>query len=173
MTLPWATTLENKAAARDLDREKPAPPHGRLRHAKRGLALAGAGLLAFAVSACGDSPPRTAAEFCKVYYQQEHQYLARYNHPSSSEPLQDLASVIGAMSDWVPIFQALDQVAPPAIEPDVQNIVDALKQEEQDAGNEFSNPFGALASSLEAGFMSTASWQNVTQYIQRHCTTGG
>jgi hypothetical protein len=137
--------------------------------------LAGAGivvLVAVAGSGCG-STPRTAAEFCQVYHQQEQQYLARYNKSSPSEPLQDLANVIGAMSDWVPIFQALDQAAPPAIEPDVQNVLDSLKQEEQAAGNEFSNPLGALASGLEASLMSTASWDDLDQYIQQNCTSGG
>jgi hypothetical protein len=151
-----------------------AGAHRPRRHgAKRGFALAVIVLSVFAACGCSDSPPRTAAEFCRVYYQQEHQYLARYDHSSPNEPLQDLGNVVGAMSDWVPIFQALDQVAPPAIEPDVQNIVDALKQEEQAAGNEFSNPLGALASGLETGFMSTASWDNVSRYIQQHCGTGG
>lgn len=150
----------------------PAPRRGRRRDVKRWFALAGVVLVAVAISGCGGRP-RTAAEFCRVYYQQEHQYLAHYDHSSPNQPLQDLASVIGAMSDWVPIFQALDQVAPPSIEPDVHNIVDALKQEEQATGNEVSNPLGALASGLEAGFMSTASWDNVSQYIQQHCTTGG
>lgn len=151
----------------------PAPRHGRRHDAKRRFALASIVLAVVAVSGCGGGRPRTAAEFCRVYYQQEHQYLAHYGHSSPNQPLQDLANVIGAMSDWVPIFQALDQVAPPSIEPDVHNIIDALKQEEQAAGNEVSNPLGAVASGLEAGFMSTASWDNVSQYIQQHCTTGG
>jgi hypothetical protein len=62
----------------------------------------------------------------------------------------------------VPIFEALDQAAPPGIEPDVQNIVDSLKQREQDVGQEAGDPLGGFASSLMAGMMSTASWQNVS-----------
>jgi hypothetical protein len=143
----------------------------RVRFALAG-AIAAAVAAVAASSGCSSGPPRTAAEFCQVYHQQEQQYLARYDNSSSTEPLQDIANAIGAMSDWVPIFQALDQVAPASIEPDVQNIVDSLKQEQQDAGNEFSNPLGALASGLETGLMSTASWENVDQYIQQHCTTG-
>jgi hypothetical protein len=38
------------------------------------------------------------------------------------------------MSDWAPMFEKLDAVAPPLIEPDVANIADSLKQQEQTAG---------------------------------------
>jgi hypothetical protein len=135
------------------------------------LTLAGAAILAVSVSSgCGSSPPRTAAEFCQVYHQQEQQYLSKYGNSSPNEPLHDLANMIGAMSDWVPIFQALDNVAPPVIQPDVQTILDSLKQEEQAAGQELSDPLGALGSGLEASMMSSASWDNLGQYIQHHCT---
>lgn len=125
-------------------------------------------LVAVASTACG-RPPRTAAEFCKVYHQQERQYLAQYDHSSPNQPLRDLANVIGAMSDWVPIFDRLDQASPPSIEPDVHNILDSLKQEQQAAGQEFSNPLGALASGLEASMMSSASWDHLDTYIEQHC----
>ena len=138
---------------------------------KRPLALAVlAGLVAVGATACG-GPPRTVAEFCKVYHQQERQYLAQYDQPNANG-LQALGNLIGAMSDWVPIFERLDQVAPPSIEPDVHNVLDSLKQEEQAAGQEFSNPLGALGSSLEAGLMSTASWDHLNTFIQQHCTPG-
>lgn len=125
-------------------------------------------LAAVIVTGCG-GPPRTAAGFCSAYHQQEEQYLARYNHPSTSNGLADLADVIGAVSDWVPIFEQLDQAAPPAIEPDVQNILDSLKQEQQAAGQEASNPLAGLASGLESAMMSSASWQNLSTYIQQNC----
>lgn len=133
-----------------------------------GLAIA----VAVVSTGCGSQPP-TAADFCRVYYQQEQQYLAQYGKSSPSQPLQDLADAIGAMSDWVPIFEQLDQAAPPSIEPDVHNILDALKQEQQAAGQGFSNPLGALASGLEASMMSSASWDHLTTYIGQHCTARG
>lgn len=138
---------------------------------KRLSMLAGVAVLAAAITtACGGPPPRTAAEFCKVYHQQEQQYLAHYGHSSPQQPLQDLANAVGAMSDWVPIFERLDQVAPPPIEPDVHNILDSLKQEEKAVGQEASNPLGALASGFEASMMSSASWGNLDRYIQQHCS---
>jgi len=126
-------------------------------------------LAAIIVSGCSGGPPRTTAGFCSVYHQQEQQYLAQYNHPSSTNGLADLADLIGAVSDWVPIFEALDQAAPPSIEPDVQNILDSLKQEEQAAGQEATDPLGGLASGLEAAMMSSASWQNLSTFIEQNC----
>ncbi len=49
------------------------------------------------------------------------------NKPANSG-LGDLGQLIGALSDWVPIFEALDQAAPPGIEPDVHNILDSLRR---------------------------------------------
>jgi hypothetical protein len=121
---------------------------------------------------CSSGQPKTAAGFCQVYRQQKHQYLASYGTPASGG-LAELGQLVGAMSDWVPIFEALDQAAPPDIEPDVHNIVDSLKQEEQDAGQEATNPLGGLASSLTAGLMSTASWEKVSIYIEQNCGPQG
>lgn len=149
-------------------------PKTRMRRVVTGpIATAGLGIAVAVVGAGCGSPPPTAAGFCQVYHQQERQYLTQYGHSSPSQPLQDLANAIGAMSDWVPIFERLDQAAPPSIEPDVQNILDALKQEQQAAGQEFSNPLGALASGLAASMMSSASWDHLTTYIEQHCTARG
>jgi hypothetical protein len=126
-------------------------------------------LATLAVSACG-SQPKTAAGFCKAYYQQEDQYLAKYGTPSGTG-LGDLEQLVGALSDWVPIFQALDQAAPPGIEPDVRNVLDSLQQQEQDVGQEAADPLGGLASGLMSGLMATSSWDDVNAYIQRNCTT--
>jgi hypothetical protein len=121
---------------------------------------------------CSSAQPKTAAGFCQVYHQQEEQYLAKYGKPAQSG-LADFGQLVGALSDWVPIFEALDQAAPPDIEPDVHNILDSLKQEEQDVGQEAGDPLGGFASSLMAGMMSTASWQNVSTYIEQNCGAEG
>lgn len=118
-------------------------------------------------------PSRSAAAFCNVYFQQKHQYLATYASRSyQNDPLGGLLNAIGAMSDWVPIFEKLDAVAPPSIEPDVANVADSLKQEQQAAGQEFSNPLGALGSSLTAALMSSASWDHLDQYVRQQCNGG-
>lgn len=118
-------------------------------------------------------PARSAASFCNVYFQQKHQYLATYDsHNYSNDPLGGLLNAIGAMSDWVPMFEKLDAVAPPDIEPDVATVVDSLKQEQQAAGQELSNPLSALGSGLTAALMSSASWNHLDQYIQQNCHGG-
>lgn len=127
-------------------------------------------VLLTAASGCSSGQAKTVAGFCQVYHQQEKQYLAKYGTPANSG-LGDLGQLIGALSDWVPIFEALDQAAPPSIEPDVHNILDSLKQQEQDVGQEVGNPLGGFASSLMAGMMSTASWDNVSAYIEQNCGT--
>jgi hypothetical protein len=124
------------------------------------------------VCGCSGGQPKTAAGFCQVYQQQKEQYLAKYGKPANSG-LADFGLLVGALSDWVPIFEALDQAAPSDIEPDVHNIVDSLKQEEQDVGQEVSDPLGGLASGLTEGLMSTASWQNVSAYIEHNCGIEG
>jgi len=124
------------------------------------------------ICGCSSAQPKTAAGFCQVYHLQKKQYLAKYGKPANGG-LAAFGQLVGALSDWVPIFEALDQAAPPSIEPDVHNILDSLKQEEQDAGQEANDPLGALASGLMAGMMSTASWQNVSAYIEQHCGAEG
>lgn len=120
-----------------------------------------------------DGPTRSAASFCSVYFQQKRQYLSTYDSRSyRSDPLGGLFNAIGAMSDWVPMFEKLDAVAPPSIEPDVATIVDSLKQEQQAAGQEISNPLGALGSGLTTALMSSASWDHLDQYIQQQCREG-
>ena len=118
-------------------------------------------------SGCSSGQPKTAAGFCQVYHQQEDQYLAQYGKPDSG--LAGLGQLTGALSDWVPIFQALDQAAPPDIEPAVHNILDSLQQEEHDVGNEASDPLGGFASALLSGVMSTGSWQQLSTYIEQNC----
>ena len=118
-------------------------------------------------------PARSAASFCNVYFQQKRQYLTTYDSRNySNDPLGGLLNAIGAMSDWVPMFEKLDAVAPPDIEPDVATVVDSLKQEQQAAGQELSNPLSALGSGLTAALMSSASWDHLDQYIQQNCHGG-
>jgi len=129
-------------------------------------------VLAIVVGGCSNGQPKTAAGFCQVYHQQEEQYLAKYGTPASSG-LAELGQLVGALSDWVPIFQALDAAAPPDIEPDVHNVLDSLQQQEQDLGQEASDPLGGLASGMMAGLSATTSWQNVSTYIQQNCGAEG
>jgi hypothetical protein len=125
---------------------------------------------ALTVVGCGGSQPKTVAGFCQVYQQQKSQYLAKYGTPSSGgDGLAALGQLVGAVSDWVPMFQALDAAAPPDIEPDVHNILDSLQQQEQAAGQEATDPLGGLASGLMSGLMATTSWDDLGSYITQNC----
>lgn len=137
----------------------------------RRLALLTAAVLgASLVTACSSAPP-TAADFCRTLAQQKARYLAAYAHPSGNG-LEDLVQAISAIGQWVPIFEALQQNSPPAIEPQVANIVSSLKQEQQEAGNEASDPLGAIFSGLMTSIESSGSWQQVSDYATEHCGSG-
>lgn len=136
-------------------------------------AAAAAIMAALCAAGCSSAPPKTAAGFCKVYEQQKSQYLAKYGQPSSGGGLAALGQLVGAVSDWVPMFEAMDAAAPPDIEPDVHNVVDSLKQQEQAVAQEATDPLGGLASGLMSGLMATSSWNNLSQYITRNCGPEG
>lgn len=138
----------------------------------RRLCLIAAALpVACLIAACS-SPPPTAADFCRTLAQQKAQYLSTYGK-SSGNALEDLVKAVSAVGQWVPIFEALQQNSPPDIEPQVANIVDSLKQERQAAGNAASDPLGALVSGLMTSLESSGSWQQVSNYAQQHCGSGG
>jgi hypothetical protein len=134
--------------------------------------LMAATLGACLMTGCSSSPP-TAADFCHTLAQQKAQYLAAYGNTSGGNGLEDLVKVISAVGQWVPIFEALQQSSPPAIEPQVANIVSSLKQQEQEVGSAASNPLGGLVAGLMTGLESSGSWQQVENYISANCGTGG
>jgi hypothetical protein len=134
--------------------------------------VAAAALVACLTAACSSSPP-TAADFCRTLAQQKAQYLSTYGNMSDSNGLEDLVKAISAIGQWVPIFEALQQNSPPAIEPQVANIVSSLKQEEQEAASEASDPLGGLVAGLMTGLESSGSWQQVNNYINANCGSGG
>lgn len=139
----------------------------------RGLfALAAAIIGAGLVTGCS-SPPPTAADFCQTLAQQKAQYLSTYGNTSGGNVLGDLVKVISAVGQWVPIFETLQRNSPPAIEPQVANIVDSLKEEQQEAANEASNPLGALVSGVMTSLESSGAWQQVNNYINANCGSGG
>jgi hypothetical protein len=123
-------------------------------------------------SACSSSSTPTAADFCRTLAQQKAKYLSTYGHPSTTNALADLVDAVSAMGQWVPIFEALQQNSPPDIEPQVANIVDSLKQEQQQASNLGSNVLGALAAGLMTSLESSGSWQQVSDYATAHCGAG-
>ena len=47
--------------------------------------------------------------------------------------------------------------------------MDSLKQEEQEAGNEASDPLAAIFSGLMTSLESSGSWQQVSNYATANC----
>lgn len=130
-----------------------------------------AAVLGACLLASCSSPPPTAADFCRTLAQQKAQYLSAYGTPSGNG-LEDLIKAISAIGQWVPIFEALRQNSPPEIEPQVANIVDSLKQEQQEAGSAASNPLSAIVSGLMTSLESSGSWEQVSNYATAHCGSG-
>jgi hypothetical protein len=95
------------------------------------------------------------------------QHLTKYGRPANSDPCELRATLVGALSDWMAIFQALHQPPPPDMEPDAH--LDSLQQEEQVVGQEASDPLGGFGPGLTGGMMSTASWEDVSTYIEQNC----
>jgi len=62
-----------------------------------------------------------------------------------------------AFGDVVVIFDRLDQVAPPTIEPDVNAIYNSLQHEQGALANEASNPLGSLVSGVVTTLMTSGS----------------
>lgn len=125
-------------------------------------------------------PTRSAQSFCKVYWQQKHAYLAKYDQRSSSlqklsstDPLAGtfgaLGSSLEAVGDVVVIFDKLDKVAPDDIEPDVAAIRDALKKSVDDSGGALSDPLGTIAGNLALGLSTLGSWNRVGDYVVDRC----
>lgn len=143
----------------------------------RGRACAVAAMVAVTavtVAGCGGGgQPKTAAGFCRVYEQQKSQYLAKYGRPANGSGLAALTQLAGAVSDLVPMFEALDAAAPPGIEPDVHTILDSFKQQQQNMGQDASNPLAGLASGLMSGLKATSSWENLSAYIAKNCGPEG
>jgi hypothetical protein len=130
--------------------------------------LLGAVLTTAMVSACSSAPP-TAADFCHTLAQQKAKYLSAYGNAASSNGLEDLATLLSAVGQWVPIFQALQHSSPPSIEPQVASIVASLQQEQQETAGMASDPLGALGAGLVTGLESSGSWQQVSNYAAAHC----
>ena len=171
--LPRLTQAGREYSAAPLRKWLIGPFEEKLGDAVRGLCVLAAAVVgACLVTGCS-SPAPTAADFCQTLAQQKAQYLSSYGNISGGNALEDLAKAISAVGQWVPIFEALQQNSPPAIEPQVANIVDSLKQEQQQVANEGSDPLGALVGGLMTGLESSGSWQQVSNYISANCGSGG
>jgi hypothetical protein len=133
-----------------------------------GSVVAAIALTIVVVASSGFATARSVSGFCKVYYQQKHQYI-KATANSNSGNLNGLLQGISAIGHLPVMFDKLDRVAPDEIEPDVANIRDTLKAETQQAAGSASDPLGGLASGLALSLMSAASWERVGTYVDTNC----
>lgn len=138
--------------------------------------------LAFTMSGCGTE--RSPKAFCAVYWQQKHEYLAKYNHAAATtqevakkNPLlgafAGVATSLQAIGDVEIIFDKLDKVAPDDIEPDVAAIRDSLQKQTDSAGDAVHNPLGTLVNGLVSSLTTMGSWQRVSDYVVTECGEKG
>jgi hypothetical protein len=92
---------------------------------------------------------------------------------SETDPLGSLlvglVLLLQGQGDLVVLFDRLERVAPPDIQPDVEAVHEALK-EQAEATQELGGGLQrSLASSLISGLQSAGSYQQVEQYIRGNC----
>lgn len=144
-----------------------------LRRAVRmGGALAGC---CTALSACGGSGRSTAA-FCSTMLSQQKQILAQMNRTANANSgnglahaFDELGASVEGVSALSSYFDALAQVAPPAIEDDANTVAQSYKQELSDASDAASNPLGALGGALMTSMSSSYQMNAMNDFALKHC----
>lgn len=141
-------------------------------------------LLASALALTACTSQRSPQAFCKVYWQQKHDYLARYGAAAAQteaagkkHPMlgvfSGLVTTFAAIGDIEIIFDKLDRVAPDDIEPDVAKIRDSLKSQTDSAGGAYKDPIGTVVGGLVSGLTTVGSWQRVSEYVVQQCGEKG
>jgi hypothetical protein len=116
-----------------------------------------------------DGPERSAAAFCRTYDELRAQFAADYD-TSNLPPMQALATGVASVGELPVIFERLDRVAPPEIEPDVAATRDALKQQIQAlTGADLTNPIGVMLSGVLSGLFASGPIQRVGGYVKVNC----
>ena len=149
-------------------------------------ALAVGGVLLLA-SCGGGGNPRTVENFCSHYRTDKARYLAKYDAEARSvsaaqdkDPLAGLIGLTGMSFQMLgsveQIFDDLAGVAPVDIQPQVEQVRDSVKKQEDQLSQE--NPLGAgsilstLLGSLETSLESSDAWQQVGDYVGANCEAG-
>jgi hypothetical protein len=132
----------------------------------------------------GTGEDRSPEAFCKTYWEQKKQFVDKYNDRAElSDQISEqdefagmlvaLESGIESLGDAVIIFDHLADHAPDDIRPDVEAIRDALKKNNESAGDTLENPMSGLANGLMLGLTTMGSWDRVGKYVVEHCGEKG
>lgn len=153
-----------------------------------GVTVAIVAATSMATVGCGVVPgtgdDRSPEAFCKTYWEQKKQFVDKYNERAElSDQISEkdefagvlvaLESGIESMGDAVIIFDHLADHAPDDIGPDVEAIRDALKKNNESAGDTLDNPLSGLANGLMLGLTTMGSWDRVGKYVVEHCGEKG
>lgn len=123
----------------------------------------------------GTGSHRSVKEFCDTFKEQAIALHTKYESADKSiqtggaGTLAGLVTLVQSTSDFVVMFDALDKVAPDDIEPDVAQVLDSLKQAEENNNDALSDPLKALGSGMLIALQSGGAFNNVNTYIEQHC----
>ncbi|HEX4493381.1 MAG TPA: hypothetical protein VH914_19410 [Acidimicrobiia bacterium] len=129
--------------------------------------LATAALVA-PLAACSHSTPRSVTAFCNTLAQQKQQFLSEYD-TSGQDPLQGFVTGMSSLGEIPVIFDRLDKVAPPDIEPDVAAVRDSFKQQLGSVSGMASNPLGGLIGGIASSLTAAGPFQRVSDYVTANC----
>jgi hypothetical protein len=115
---------------------------------------------------CSSGNGRSASAMCDTYVSEAVKFRAQLQGPVG---LASFLSLLSAPNDLALVFEKMDRVAPPDIEPDVATIRDAFKAEANGAGAAALNPVGALVSGLAQGAATSGSFTRVDSWLSAHC----
>ncbi len=129
------------------------------------------------MSACfGQGSKRSVQAFCGTFKEEAIALHAKYESADQSiqnggtaGTLTGILTLVQSSGDMVVMFDALDKTAPDEIEPSVAEVLDALKQLQDNNKGALSNPLGTLGSGLIVAMESGGAYTNVDQYITEHC----
>lgn len=127
-----------------------------------------AATLVWPLAACTRRTPRSVGAFCSTLADQKHQFLTNYA-TSSRDPLQSMVTGLASIGEIPVIFERLDRVAPPDIEPDIAAVRDSFKQQIASISGIASNPLGGLATAFVSSLVAAGPFQRVSDYASKNC----
>jgi hypothetical protein len=136
------------------------------------VAVAATLLVALALDACGGSSERSPEAYCRAFYETAAPIRESYveaGEEVETDPLGAIVTLLGSPGDLTVIFDSMSKHAPDEIQADTEAARDALEEEQESLGEEFSDPLGAIGAGVIAGLTSPGSFSRVDAYLNEHC----
>src|SRR6266545_4079134 len=122
----------------------------------------------FVSAGCG--PRRSVAAYCKTFYGEGSKIRAQSEDAvRSNNSIEQMATVFEAPSQLYQFFKKLDDVAPEDIQPDVETLRDAFKQQADSIGGDAGDPIGGMVGGLARGLASAGATQRVDKWTLDNC----